>query len=120
MLLLETTFWDVVWWILIIFLFAVWFYLLIVVFADLFSRDMSGWGKAAWVIGIIVFPILGILVYLIARPRPSEAEIAEARADEARRVGITTADQLEKLSKLHDEGKLTDEEFAREKAKLLG
>ena len=71
MVLLETTFWDVVWWILIIFLFAVWFYLLIVVFADLFSRDMSGWAKAAWVIGIIIFPILGILVYLIARPRPS-------------------------------------------------
>ena len=119
MVLLETSFWDVVWWILIIFLFAIWFYLLIVIFADLFSRDMSGWAKAAWVIGIIIFPFLGILIYLITRPKPTEAEVAEVAAAEARSAGITTADQLEKLSALHDQGKLTDEEFAAQKAKLL-
>ena len=119
MLLAEISFWNVVGWILWVFLLAIWFYLLIVVFTDLWQRDMSGWGKAAWVIGIILFPLIGILIYFITRPKPSEAEIAEAEAAEARRTGVTAADQLEKLSALHDQGKLTDEEFAGQKAKLL-
>ena len=118
--LAEITFWNVVGWILWVFLLAIWFYLLIVVFTDLWNRDMSGWGKAAWVIGILIFPLIGILIYFIARPKPSETEIREAQAAEVRASGVTAADQLETLSKLHDQGKLTDEEFAAEKAKLLG
>ena len=52
------------------FMFFIWIWLLIVVFSDLFrSHDLSGWAKAAWVIGIIILPYLGVLVYLIARGR---------------------------------------------------
>ena len=119
-LVAEVTFWNVIGWIFWVFLLAIWFYLLIVIFMDLFQRDMSGWAKAAWVIAIIIFPLIGILIYLITRPKPSPEEVAEQHAAEARAAGITTADQLSKLSKLHDKGKLTDEEFAAEKAKLLG
>lgn len=120
MFLAEITFWNVVGWILWVFLLAIWFYLIIVVFTDLWNRDMSGWGKAAWVIGILIFPLIGILIYFIARPKPSDAEIREAQMAEVRASGVTAADQLETLSKLHDQGKLTDEEFATEKARLLG
>src|SRR5262245_44319090 len=50
------------------FLFFIWIWLLIMVFADLFrSHDLSGWGKAAWAIFIIIIPYLGVFVYLIAR-----------------------------------------------------
>jgi hypothetical protein len=120
-LIAETTFWGVIGWIFWVFLLAIWFYLLIVVFMDLFSRhDLSGWAKAAWTIGIIILPLLGILIYLITRPKPTQEEVAEAQAAEARAAGITAADQLTQLSALHDQGKLSDEEFAAEKKKLIG
>ena len=49
-------------------MFFIWIWLLIMIFGDLFrSHDLSGWVKAMWVIGIIIFPFLGILLYLIVR-----------------------------------------------------
>jgi len=54
--------------VLAIFMFVVWFWLLIIVFSDLFRRnDISGWGKALWVIGLIVFPYIGVFVYMISQ-----------------------------------------------------
>src|SRR6476659_4789188 len=56
--------WDMIWF----FLFFIWIYVLFVVFADIFrSDDLSGWGKALWIIFVVVLPWLGVLVYLIAR-----------------------------------------------------
>src|SRR5262249_34324027 len=53
-----------------VFLFVLWFWLLIIVISDLFRRhDISGWVKAIWVIALIVFPYLGIFVYLITQSR---------------------------------------------------
>ena len=54
-------FWSMLW----IFLFIIWIWLLISVFIDIFRADLSGWGKALWVIFVIVLPFLGVLVYLI-------------------------------------------------------
>ena len=43
------------------------------VFADIFRRhDLSGGAKAGWVLLIFVLPLLGILIYLIARPSVTE------------------------------------------------
>jgi hypothetical protein len=51
-----------------IFIFVVWIWLLISVFSDLFRRhDISGWGKAIWVIALIVFPYVSVFVYLISQ-----------------------------------------------------
>jgi len=108
---LLTVFW--------IFMLAIWFWLLIVIFADIFGRDMSGWAKAGWTFFIIFLPLLGILAYMIWRPKPTDEEIAAAQADQMAAAGVTNADQLEKLSALHDQGKLTDDEYAKEKAKIL-
>src|SRR5262245_33840083 len=67
-----------------IFMFIVWFWLAITVFSDLFRRhDISGWIKAAWVIGLIVFPYLGIFAYLITQGR-GMAERSSQRAQQAR------------------------------------
>src|SRR5215475_2400987 len=53
-----------------IFAFVVWFWLLVVIFGDLVRRhDISGWGKALWVIGLVLFSYLGILAYLITQGR---------------------------------------------------
>jgi Phospholipase_D-nuclease N-terminal len=52
---------------------AVW--LFIAVFADIFTRpDLSGSGKAGWVLLIFILPVIGVLIYLIARP--PEVEVA--------------------------------------------
>jgi hypothetical protein len=58
---------EVFWTMLIFFFFIVWLWILFTVFADVFRRDdISGWGKAAWIIFVIVLPYLGVFVYLIA------------------------------------------------------
>jgi uncharacterized membrane protein len=114
------TFGELLWSILIIFLFAIWFYLLIIIFADIFKRDISGLAKAGWVIFIIILPLLGILIYLITRPKPTPEELQAMEREARQAAGISTAEELQGLADLHDRGALTDEEFAAEKKKLLG
>jgi hypothetical protein len=56
------------WTICIIFLWVIWFWILIRVFIDIFrSADLSGWGKALWFLFVLFIPLIGVLVYLIAR-----------------------------------------------------
>jgi uncharacterized membrane protein YcjF (UPF0283 family) len=124
---LLDAFWTLLW----IFLFIIWIWLLIMVFSDIFrSRDLGGWGKALWVIGIIVFPMLGVLLYLIFRGGSMhERQLQQAQAQQAafrdyvRQAAdappTDKADQVAKLADLRDRGILTDEEFEREKAKAL-
>jgi type VI protein secretion system component VasK len=111
--LILTLFW--------IFILAIWLWLLIVIFGDLWRReDVSGWGKAAWLIFIVLLPLLGVLVYMIARPKPTEEEIREAERKAREEAGVSNAEELAALADLHDRGKLTDDEFAAEKKRLLG
>jgi hypothetical protein len=111
------------------FLFFIWVWLLITVFADIFrSPDLSGWGKAAWSILIIVLPYLGVFAYLIARGhKMSEHAMTQARRqDEAFRSYVQEAagtsssevDQLTKLASLRADGLISDEEYQRMKAKV--
>jgi hypothetical protein len=107
-----------------VFLFIVWFWLLIVVFGDLFRRqDISGWGKAAWVIGLLVFSYLGLFVYLITQGKgmaERNSQQAQQTRDELRRVvGFSVADEIGKLEGLKKSGSITEEEFARLRAKLV-
>jgi len=92
---------------------------------DLFRRDdIGGVSKALWVICVILLPFFGTLVYLVARPSGATAE-ERIRLDEASRVfGATSGpsnnmSELSALADLHDRGKLTDDEFAAEKARVL-
>src|SRR5262249_44248779 len=107
-----------------VFMFVLWFWLLIVVIGDLFRRhDVSGWVKAIWVIALIVFPYLGIFAYMIPQSRGmaerSTQQVQQAR-DELRRVaGFSAADEIEKLDRLKKSGSITDQEFARLRAKLV-
>ena len=112
------------------FLFIAWIWLLITIFIDIFrSDDLSGWGKALWTIFVIILPLLGVLIYVIARGgKMQERAMAQAKAqDEAQRAYIrnaasssdSTSDELAKLAKLRDDGVLSDDEFQAQKAKLL-
>jgi hypothetical protein len=108
---------------------VLWIWILIYVFIDIFrSRDLSGWGKALWFLFVLFIPLIGVLVYLIARGGKMQeraVQDAQQRDQEFRSyvqdtVGSTnTADQLAKLADLRDRGVITAEEFEREKAKVL-
>lgn len=93
---------------------------------DIFRRDDMGGGlKALWVATVILVPFLGTLMYLLFRrpgATPQEREMLDqASRDFVQKYSPTdTASQLQTLSDLHDRGKLTDDEFAAEKARLLG
>jgi len=117
------------WTILEIFLWVLWIWVLIYVFIDIFrSRDLSGWAKALWFIFVLFIPLIGVLVYLIARGdkmheravQQAQQQDAQARAYIQEAAGSqSTADQLTKLAELRDRGVITAEEFEREKAKIL-
>jgi hypothetical protein len=107
-----------------IFAFVVWFWLLVVIYGDLFRRhDISGWGKALWVIGLVVFSYVGILAYLITQGRgmaERNAQQAHQAREELRRVvGFSVADEISKLDQLKKSGSITDAEFQRLRAKLV-
>ena len=107
-----------------VFVFIAWFWLLITVFMDLFRRhDISGWGKAVWVIALIIVPLLAVLVYLITQGHgmaERNTQQAQQARDELRRVvGYSAADEIEKLDRLKKAGSITDTEFARLRAKLV-
>jgi hypothetical protein len=117
-------FWTMLWFV----CFFLYIYLLVMVFMDIFrSHDMGGWAKAGWVIFVIFLPLLGILVYLIARGgKMAEHRMADAQTqDEAFRSyvqdvsGGGVAEELSKFADLRDKGVITDAEFQAQKAKLL-
>src|SRR5215469_6440345 len=107
-----------------VFMFVLWFWLLIIVIGDLFRRhDVPGWGKAVWIIALIVFPYLAIFAYMITQSRgmaERSSQQAQQTRDELRRVvGFSVADEIEKLDRLKKSGSITDQEFARLRAKLV-
>jgi ABC-type multidrug transport system fused ATPase/permease subunit len=112
-----------------IFVFAAWLMVLFTVIGDLFrDHEMSGLGKAVWIIFLIFVPFLGTLIYLIARGHGMR-ERALAQQQEAQKQldayvrqtagGGSAADELTKLAKLHDDRKLSDQEFEAAKAKIV-
>ena len=80
-------------------------------------------------IGIIIFPFLGVFIYLIARggsmARRAARQQQQAQASFNEYVrdvagsGGSTADELQRLSDLKDRGVISDEEFQQLKAKAL-
>jgi hypothetical protein len=128
---------DLFWTIIEFFLWVIWIWILIMIFIDIFrSHDLSGWAKALWFLFVLFIPLVGVLVYLIARGGSMhERQVRQAQRDAdafyssygrhaAGPAGdgggdASTADQLAKLADLRDRGVLTPEEFEKEKAKVL-
>ena len=107
-----------------IFIFVLWFWLLITIAGDLFRRrDVSGLGKALWVIVLIAFPYFGVFIYLISQGR-GMAERQTQRAEQARDqlrqvVGFSVADELEKLERLKNSNVISKEEDTRLRAQVV-
>ena len=123
----DYPFLDVLWTMILFFTWVAWIWILIVIFTDLFRRrDVSGWGKAGWVVFLIVLPFLGALVYLIAqhdgmRDRSLKQAQAQQSAFDARvrEAAGGSADEIAKAKALLDAGTITRQEFDALKAKAL-
>lgn len=110
--------------VLTIFFFIVWFWLLITVASDLFRRhDISGWIKAIWVIGWIVFPFIFMLAYLIFQGKGmaerNAQQVRQARDEIRSAIGFSVADEIDKLGRLKQAGSISDAEFGRLRARLV-
>jgi hypothetical protein len=123
MLAYEWTFGSVLWAMVVFFFWFMLIWMFIGVFADIFRRnDLSGGAKAGWLLLIFIVPLFGILIYLIARPKMTEQdkEMMAAMQERERRVsGYSAADEVAKLAKLRDEGKITAEEFEQLKQQAM-
>ena len=123
----DYPFLDVLWTMILFFVWVAWIWIVITVFADLFRRhDISGWGKAAWVIFVIVLPFLGVLVYLIAQHDGMRERSVKQAHDQkqafdqyVREAAGGPAAEIAKAKELLDQGAISQEEFDSLKAKAL-
>jgi hypothetical protein len=121
---------GIFWTMLLVFVWISWLIIFFHVVIDIFrSHDMGGWAKAAWFLLVVLLPLLGVLIYVLARgDSMRDREIARARAQQdqmdsyVRQAAGTSggvADELAKLSELKNSGVISDAEFDTQKAKLL-
>jgi hypothetical protein len=132
MLLADVTFGQVLLAVVEVFLFAAWLMILFVIIGDLFrDHQLSGWAKAAWTVFLIFVPFLAALIYLIARGDGMRERTLHQQQEAQQQMDAyirqtasggaegSAADQLTKLAKLHDDKKISDEEYERAKAKVI-
>jgi hypothetical protein len=123
----DYPFLEVLWSMLIFFALVIWIWIAFTVLVDVFRRDdIGGWAKAAFTVFIIVFPFLGVLVYLIAEHegmRERSAKQAEAQKSAfdqyVREAAGGSAAEIAKAKELLDSGAINQAEFDAIKAKAL-
>ncbi len=126
----DYPFLNVFWTMIIFFCWVCWIWMMIAILSDVFRRrDMSGWGKAAWTVFLIVLPFLGALIYLIANSEGmadrnvKQAQAQRAEMDDYVRSVATNgggaAAEIEKAKGLLDSGAIDQAEFDALKAKAL-
>jgi Phospholipase_D-nuclease N-terminal/Short C-terminal domain len=125
----DYPFLGVFWSMIVFFAWVCWFWLVIMIFSDIFRRrDISGWGKTAWIVLVILLPFLGVFIYLIAHSkdmaerRTQEAQTAQAQFDNYVRTTAgsgSAAAEIDKAKQLLDAGTISQAEFDSIKAKAL-
>jgi uncharacterized membrane protein YcjF (UPF0283 family) len=124
----DYPFLEVLWTMILFFAWLAWIWIAITVFVDIFRRhDISGWGKAAWVVFVIVLPFLGVLIYLIAqhdgmRERGAKSAQAQQQAFDqyVKEAAGGSAAEIAKAKELLDSGTISQAEFDRIKQRALG
>jgi len=132
----DYPFLDVFWTMLVFFFWVIWIWILITVLIDLFGRqDLSGWGKAAWALFVIVLPYLGVFIYLItqggkmAERKAAQVHAAQDALDDrirtvaAQEGGATggggAAQEIAHAKQLLDSGAIDQAEFDKLKQRAL-
>ena len=118
-MLADFTFWDAVGSVLVFCFALAAFTIVIYLFVDVFSRDdLPGWAKAGWTVLLIFFPLLGALIYMIARPSTGTVEAPWTQPAAAHNGG-SAADELTSLARLRDTGEISAEEYERLKSRTI-
>jgi hypothetical protein len=123
------SFWDLIWWFLVAFVFISYLFALFAIIGDLFrDHKLNGWFKALWIIFLIFVPFLTVLIYLIARGR-GMAERSAAQAQQLRSAqddyirsvsaAASPTEEIAKAKSLLDSGAITQAEFDHLKSKAL-
>jgi hypothetical protein len=125
----DYPFLDVLWTMFVFFAWVIWFWLLITVFGDVFRRhDISGWGKAGWILLCVVLPYIGVLVYLgtqgkhMAERGAKQAQASQDQFDRYVREAADKsgpADEIARAKQLLDSGAINQAEFDQMKQKAL-
>jgi uncharacterized membrane protein len=121
---------DLLWTFVLFFALLIYFWLLITVFGDLFRRrDVSGWAKTGWTVLVLVLPLVGALVYLIAQGRgmaerdAHQASLTREQTDEYIRSvaapGYRGLDEVARAKDLLDRGAISQAEFDELKRRVL-
>jgi hypothetical protein len=109
----------------IIFVFVMWFWLLITIIGDIFRRDdTGGFSKLLWILFLLFLPLLGAFFYILTQSKGmaerQQRQVAKAREDLREFVGVGAADELEKLDRLKAAGSITEAEYAKLRARVIG
>ncbi len=125
----DYPFLDVLWSMIIFFVWVIWIWMMILILTDVFRRDdLSGWSKAAWTAFLIILPFLGALIYLIAHAdgmaerRAQDVQGQRAQMDDyVRSVAGSggAATEIDKAKQLLDSGAISQTEYEAIKAKAL-
>jgi uncharacterized protein (DUF58 family) len=123
------SFWDVVWFIFIAYVFVAYLMLLFSIIGDLLrDREASGLAKAAWFLALIVLPFLTALVYVIVRGKGMAGRAVERAAEQRQHqenyirevAGRTSpSDQIAQARALFDAGAISQSEYEALKTKAL-
>ncbi|MBV9445157.1 MAG: SHOCT domain-containing protein [Streptosporangiaceae bacterium] len=104
------------------FLWMLWIFTVVWIVIDIFrSRDIGGWAKAGWFVLVLLLPLIGVTIYLIARGSTMQERQATgypARVHDGK-TGSGSASELARLADLRDQGVINDDEFRRGKDKIL-
>ena len=129
MLAADYPFLDVLWTMIVFFLWVAWIWIMVVLLSDIFRRrDISGWGKAAWTLLLVAFPILGGLIYLglhgkdLGERRMQDMARSQAHLDDYVRSVASSggpAAEIDTAKQLLDSGAITKDEFEALKQKAL-
>jgi len=122
-MLADYTFGNFLWTMFAFFFWFMFIWIFIMVFADIFRRnDIHGWAKAGWIVLIVILPFIGILIYMIARPKMTAQDkemMEQAQVIQDRVEGYSAADEIAKLAKLRDAGTLSAEEYEELKRRAM-
>ena len=119
----DYSFGDFLWSMVVFFFWFMAIWIFITVFADIFRRnDIHGWAKAGWIFLIFILPFVGVLIYLIARPKMTAQDqemMEKAQAAQARLEGYSPADEIAKAAALRDAGTISAEEYEELKRRAM-
>jgi hypothetical protein len=125
------SFWDIVWFIFITWVFVAYLMVMFRIIGDIFrDQDTSGVVKALWIVALVFVPFLTALIYLISHGRDMTERSLHAAAEQKRQqdtyirevagASSSPTEQITQARALLDSGAISQPEYEVLKSKALG